>query len=74
MNNYQHIETQKITAHLPVALLQNAMQVTGKGITETLRDGLESLAKSNSCEQLLNLRGKVKFSLSLEELRGEKDE
>jgi hypothetical protein len=37
------MENQKITAHLPKDLLRSAQRATGKGITETLREGLELL-------------------------------
>ncbi|OGT43299.1 MAG: hypothetical protein A3F42_07740 [Gammaproteobacteria bacterium RIFCSPHIGHO2_12_FULL_37_34] len=65
-------QTQKITAHIPVNLLHEAQAVTGKGITETLKIALSQLARANAYEDLRKMRGKVKFSIDLEELRKDK--
>jgi len=62
-------DTQKITAHLPKDLLQRAQRATGKGITDTLREGLELLSAREAGRRLRALRGKVKFSVDLVELR-----
>lgn len=61
--------TQKITAHLPKDLLRRAQQATGKGITGTLREGLELLSAREAGRRLRALRGKVKFSVDLVALR-----
>ena len=69
------IETQKITAHIPVNLLHNAQEATGKGITETVKAGLEMVARAKAYENLLKLRGKISFEgFDLDELRKDKDE
>jgi len=62
-------QVQKITAHIPVDLLHEAQSVTGKGITETLKIALIQLARANTYEDLKKMRGKVKFSIDLKELR-----
>ena len=62
-------QTQKITAHIPVNLLHEAQLVTGKGITETIKIALNQLARAHAYEDLRKMRGKVKFSIDLEELR-----
>lgn len=59
----------KITIHVPEDLLQKAQKSTGQGITETVRRGLQLVAASESYEALRRLRGKVKFSVSLKNLR-----
>lgn len=61
--------TQKITAHLPIDLLHDAQAVTKKGITETLKIALTELARANAYEDLRKMRGKIKFSINLKELR-----
>lgn len=43
--------------------------MTGKGITETLKIALTQLARANTYEDLKKMRGKVKFSIDLKELR-----
>ncbi len=64
-----HEKTQKITAHIPVNLLQEAQSVTGKGITDTLKIALSQLARAHAYEDLRKMRGKIKFSIDVEELR-----
>ena len=64
-----HEQTQKVTAHIPVNLLHEAQEVTGKGITETLKIALTQLTHASAYEALRKMRGKVKFSIDLEELR-----
>lgn len=70
----QSHHTQKITAHIPVELLHEAQAVTGKGITETLKIALIQLARSNAYDDLRKMRGKIKFSINLEDLRKDRDE
>jgi hypothetical protein len=64
-----HKQTQKITAHIPVDLLQDAQSVTGKGITETIKIALLQLAHTQTYDDLRKMRGKIKFSIDLNELR-----
>ncbi len=62
-------ETQKITAHLPKALLESAQKASGKGITETLRLALEHLTRSEAYRELRALRGKVDMRYDYKSLR-----
>ena len=62
-------ERQKITVHVPVDLLAMAQQATGQGVSGTVREGLRMVATRRACQQLRELRGKVTFSLDLEQLR-----
>jgi len=62
-------EMRKITAHVPADLLQRAQEATGAGVTETLRIALEQLAVSKAYAEFRKLRGKVKLSIDLDELR-----
>lgn len=62
-------DQQKITATLPKPLLEAAQQVTGKGITETLRQGLEHITRKQSYATLLAFQGKYQASTTLDELR-----
>ena len=68
----QPIETQKVTAHLPVKLLQEAQEVTGRGLTDTLKIALEQLSRAHVYEQLQLMRGKINFSIDVNELRKDK--
>lgn len=59
----------KITVHVPEPLLRKAQAATGEGITPTIRQGLELLAAGPAYDKLRKLRGKVSFSIDLQELR-----
>ena len=63
------MKTQKVTAHLPVGLLKDAMAFTGDGITETLRAGLDQLAHARAYEKTLALRGTYRSTVDVQALR-----
>jgi len=65
------LETRKITVHLPQELLDKAMEETGKGVTETIREGLKRLTRERAYKSLLALQGKVKLKYTAAQLRGE---
>ena len=62
----------KITLELSEDLLRKAQKSTGEGVTATVRRGLELLAASTAYTELRKLRGKVKFSIKLKELRNDR--
>jgi hypothetical protein len=59
----------KVTLLLPRDLLKKATKATRKGITPTIRRGLELVAASDAYDRLRSMRGKVKFSIDLKEIR-----
>jgi len=59
----------KITVNVPVRVLENAVKVTGKGVTLTVIEGLEELDRRAKRSALRALRGKVRLELDLEETR-----
>lgn len=59
----------KITIEIPADLLDKAQQATGTGITQTVRTGLQLLAASQAYAQLRQLRGKVRFTRTVAELK-----
>jgi hypothetical protein len=59
----------KITVHVRRDLLDRAQKAARAGVSETVRKGLELLAASEAYDGLLKMRGKVKFSVDLSELR-----
>ncbi len=61
----------KLTILVPHDLLRKAQRTTKSGATPTVRKGLEVLAARDAYEGLRKLRGKVKFGLTWQELRGE---
>jgi hypothetical protein len=67
-------EMRKITAFVPADLLASAQAYTGEGVTETLRQALETLAHQAFYDQLRALKGKVKFDdFDLDELRRDRE-
>ena len=62
----------KITVQVPEELLKRAA-AEGEGITETVRNALEIRARDRAYDKLRALRGKVKFSISLDRLREDRD-
>jgi hypothetical protein len=59
----------RITANLPGDLLDDAMEVTGKGITETLVEGLHLVRRTRLYDKAMALRGKVRLDVDLETAR-----
>lgn len=66
--------TRKVTMNLPITVIERAMAATGASLTETTRIALEDLARKEACKRLLDLRGKVKFSMTWQELKALDDE
>jgi hypothetical protein len=63
------MKTKRVTANLPEELLEEAMRATGKGITVTLVEGLELVARRRAYQKLLALKGKLDLELDLDRLR-----
>jgi len=62
----------KITVEVPQELLEKAQQASGAGITKTVRTGLQLLAASRTYARLRQLRGKVRFSRTLAQLKSDR--
>ncbi len=62
-------ELKKLTLQVPIDLLTRATQATGKGITPTIRRGLELVAASGAYRNLRALKGKVQLGIDLKKLR-----
>jgi hypothetical protein len=62
----------KITVEVPPALLERAQQASGSGITQTVRTGLQLVAASQAYSRLRRLRGKVRFSRTLADLKADR--
>lgn len=63
----------KITVEVPERYLESAQAYTGAGITATVTEGLKRLASIRAQQELATLRGKVKFSLTLEDMRYDRE-
>lgn len=59
----------KITVEVPEELLKNTQAQTGEGISKTVRRGLQLLAATKSFQRLRNMKGKVRFSKTIDEIK-----
>jgi hypothetical protein len=62
----------KITVEVPPELLDRAQKACGAGVTETVRTGLQLVAASQAYAKLRNMRGRVRFSRTLPELKADR--
>jgi len=62
-------ELRKITVQVPGRDLQLAQEVTGEGVTETVRTALQRLAQMRAQQELRKLRGTFRFTIDLDQLR-----
>jgi hypothetical protein len=62
----------KITVEVPAELLEKAQRASGAGITQTVRTGLRLVAASETYTRLRRLRGKVRFSRTLAQLKADR--
>lgn len=59
----------RITANLPEDLLEEAMETTGRGITDTLTEGLELVRRTRAYRKAMDLKGTLALEIDLEESR-----
>ncbi len=65
-------EARKITVEVPADLLEKAQRASGEGVTGTVRTGLQLVAASHAYTRLRQLRGKVRFSKSVAQLKADR--
>jgi hypothetical protein len=58
-------DVRRITVSIPDALLRDAMRVTGKGITETLVEGLRLVRRTRAYEKARVMRGRMRIDVDL---------
>ncbi len=59
----------KVTVNVPSQILERARTITGRGVTETIVQGLIELDRQQRRSALRLLRGRVRFDLNLEKTR-----
>jgi hypothetical protein len=64
--------SRKITVEVPAELLEKAQRASGAGVTQTVRTGLQLVAASRTYARLRQLRGKVRFTATLAELKADR--
>jgi hypothetical protein len=62
----------RITVEVPADLLDKAQGAIGGGITRTVRTGLQLVATSQAYARLRQLRGRVRFSRPVAELKADR--
>jgi len=62
----------KITVEIPPDLLKRAQRASGKGITQTVRAGLELIAAADAYDGLLRMKGKVRLSRTWQDLKDDR--
>lgn len=66
------MSNRKITIEVPAELLEQAQKATGTGITQTIRRGLQIVAASESYAQARKLKGKYRFSITVEQMKDDR--
>jgi len=66
-------EMRKITIEVPEELIASIQADAKMGLTETVREALELLRQMQVQNRARKLRGKVKFSMTLDELRYDRE-
>ncbi len=61
--------TKRITANLPTDLLEEAMETTGRGITDTLTEGLDLVRRTRAYRKAMELKGTLELEIDLEASR-----
>ena len=63
----------KITIRAPKELLEKTQASAGEGVSQTVTAALKRPASFQAQQELLNLRGRVKFSVSYGEIKRERE-
>jgi hypothetical protein len=66
-------EMRKITVDVSEEDLAAAQDYTGAGVTETVRVALKKLRAIRAQQELLKLRGKVKFDMTWQEMKYDRE-
>jgi hypothetical protein len=66
-------EMRKITVEVSEADLAAAQEYVGGGVTETIRTALAKLRSARAQQKALELRGKVKFSMTWQEMKYDRE-
>lgn len=66
-------EMRKITVEVPADDLAAAQDYVGGGVTEAVRAALARLRSDRAQQKALELRGKVKFSMTWQEMKYDRE-
>ncbi len=71
MKKKHALKLRKLTIMVPEELLDQALRESGEGIAATVQNGLRLICAQNAYKKLARMRGKVRYTLSVDELREE---
>lgn len=63
----------KVTINLPASLIDKTLSHNDKNLTEAIREALKAYNHARACNALKRLRGKVKFSLSYDQIKEDRE-
>lgn len=66
-------QLRKITVQIPEDDLRHAQELTGEGVTETVRAGLRKLAEIQAQQEFRKLCGTFQFTIDLDALREDRN-
>jgi hypothetical protein len=66
-------EMRKITVRVSRRDLESAQALIGQGVTETVRVAIRTLASARAQQELRKLRGKIRFSMTPDEMRHDRE-
>jgi hypothetical protein len=66
-------QLRKITVQISEDDLRQAQELTGEGVTETVRAGLRKLAEIQAQQEFRKLRGTFQFTIDLDSLREDRN-
>ncbi len=66
---YLDMNTRRVTANLPADLVEEACRTTGKGITDTLVQGLLLVRRSGAARIAARLKGKLRLNIDVDASR-----
>ncbi len=64
---------QKITVNLPTSMIEDMMEISGKGLTESLREAIKTYRNVKAHEALRAMRGKIDFGLTYKQIKEERE-
>lgn len=64
----------KVTMNLPADLVEDAPKYLGKSsLTEAVREALQEAMHRQACKQLIEMRGKIEFGMTWQEMKALRD-
>jgi ABC-type xylose transport system substrate-binding protein len=72
-NTFNETEMKKVTMNLPADLVEQVKQESEQTLTEIVREALQREIRMAAYKRLIELRGKVEFGMSWQEMKALRD-